>query len=147
MAGLAAAIPVVVAAGVAVATQAPINAALGRTLGGGLPAAAVSFGVGCLVLGGLSLATGQARAFAALREVAPWQLAGGVLGAFFVWASLWGVSRLGAVTVVAALILGQMAAALLLDATGSLGLPVRGLSGTRVLAVALVAAGVALSRA
>jgi bacterial/archaeal transporter family-2 protein len=56
------------------------------------------------------------------------------------------VHVLGVVTMVAALILGQLLAALALDATGAFGLAVREISPTRVAAVALVAAGLVLSR-
>ena len=71
---------------------------------------------------------------------------GGALGAFYVWAALWSIGTLGAVTLVAAMIFGQLAAAFVLDATGAFGLPLREISWTRVLAVAFVAAGLILSR-
>jgi bacterial/archaeal transporter family-2 protein len=75
-----------------------------------------------------------------------WQLLGGFLGAFYVWAVVWGVPQMGVVTTVAALILGQMTAALVLDRLGLFGLPVQELSVTRLAAAGLVAAGVVLSR-
>jgi bacterial/archaeal transporter family-2 protein len=53
---------------------------------------------------------------------------------------------MGVVTTVAALILGQMTAALVLDRLGLFGLPVQELSVTRLAAAGLVAAGVVLSR-
>ncbi len=71
---------------------------------------------------------------------------GGFLGAFYVWAVVWGVPQMGVVTTVAALILGQMVAALALDRLGLFGLPVQALSATRLAAAGLVAAGVVLSR-
>ena len=61
-------------------------------------------------------------------------------------ASIWSVAILGVVTMIAALILGQLVAALLLDASGAFGLPVKEISLTRIGAVALVAAGLVLSR-
>ena len=48
--GMIWAVLAVVLGGVAVAVQAPINAALGRELGAVVPAAAVSFGLGFVVL-------------------------------------------------------------------------------------------------
>ena len=45
--------------GAAVAVQAPINGALGRSLASPLAAATVSFGVGFLALLALSVATGD----------------------------------------------------------------------------------------
>lgn len=131
--------------GVAIAIQAPLNGALGRTLGAALPAAAVSFAVGFVVLLGLSFVT-VSNPFARLGAVPVWQWVGGLLGAYYVWSVIWGVPTLGVVTAMAALILGQMTGALLLDAVGAFGVPVQPISLTRVLAVVLVAAGVVLSR-
>lgn len=131
--------------GVAVAVQAPLNAALGRSLGAALPAAAVSFAVGMIALIVLSYATTSAP-FARLGEVPVWQCAGGLLGAYFIWSVIWGAPSLGVVTTIAAMILGQMVGALVLDAVGAFGTPVQPISLTRVAAVALVVAGVVLSR-
>ena len=136
----------VVVGGMAVAVQAPINAALGRELGAIVPAAAVSFGVGLLVLVAVAALTGQAGAFLKLGAVPPWLLVGGVLGAVYVMSAIWGVSSLGVVTMIAALILGQMAAAMVIDATGALGMAVREITPQRIAATGLVMAGLVLSR-
>ncbi|MFK5998435.1 MAG: DMT family transporter [Rhodobacterales bacterium] len=140
------AFPVVVIAGAAVALQAPINASLGRSLDSTIAAAAISFGVGFAVLLLLAFITGGAAVFSPLAGVAWWQLIGGMIGAYYVWATLWGVPTLGVLTTVAALILGQMVAALLLDTFGPLGLPVRELSAARIAAIVLVSSGLVLSR-
>ncbi|MBN2630112.1 MAG: DMT family transporter [Rhodobacteraceae bacterium] len=131
--------------GVAIAIQAPVNGALGRSLGAVLPAATVSFGVGFVLLFGLSL-VGNGSAYGRLASVPWWQWLGGAVGAYYVWSVVWGVSSIGVVTAMAALILGQMTGALVLDALGAFGLPVQPISLTRVLAVALVAGGVVMSR-
>jgi transporter family-2 protein len=145
-AGMWWAVAAVALGGVAIAVQAPINAALGRALGGPLPAAAVSFGVGFLVLMAVSLAQGQGGSYLRLSSVPLWTLLGGFLGAWYVFTAVWGVSSLGVVTLVAALIFGQMAAALVIDATGAFGVAVREITPTRIAAAALVAAGLWLSR-
>lgn len=132
--------------GVAIAVQAPINAALGRGLGGPVPAATVSFGVGFLVLLAVSLVQGQGGAYLKLPSVPLWTLAGGLLGAWYVFAAVWGVSTLGVVTLVAALVFGQMAAALMIDATGILGMAVREITPTRIAAAGMVLGGLVLSR-
>jgi transporter family-2 protein len=137
---------VVAVAGVALSTQAPINAALSRSLASPLAAAAVSFGLGFVILTVLTLVTAGPRPFLQIGSVPVWMLAGGALGAFYVWAVVWGVAQLGVLTMVAALILGQMLAALVLDASGAFGLAVQALSPTRLGAAALVAAGLVLSR-
>lgn len=140
------AVAAVALGGVAIAVQAPINAALGRGLGAAVPAAAVSFGVGFLVLLAVSLVQGQGSAYLKLSQVPAWTLVGGILGAWYVFASVWGVSSLGVVTLVAALVLGQMGAALVIDATGALGMAVREITPTRIAAAGLVLAGLVLSR-
>ncbi len=132
--------------GVAIAVQAPINAALGRSVGSGLAAAAVSFGVGFAALIVVSLATSGAAPFEKASGVPWWQLAGGLLGAFYVWSVIAGLSGLGVLTALVALILGQLGAALVLDHLGAFGLPAQPVSLRRVVAVTLVAAGLLLSR-
>jgi transporter family-2 protein len=136
----------VVLGGTAISLQAPINAALAQELGGPVPAAAVSFGVGFIVLLAIALAQGQGEAFLKLPQVPAWTLVGGCLGAWYVLTSVWGVSQLGVVTLIAALILGQMTAAMVIDATGALGVTVREITPTRIGAAVLVLAGLILSR-
>lgn len=137
----------VVLGGMAISLQAPINAALARELGGPVPAAAVSFGVGFMVLLIIALVQGQGGAFLKLPQVPAWTLVGGCLGAWYVLSAVWGVSHLGVLTLVAALILGQMTAAMVIDATGALGVAVREITPTRIAAAGLVMAGLILSRA
>lgn len=132
--------------GAAIAVQAPMNAALSRSLGSPVAAAAVSFGVGFVLLVALTLATGGGATLARLPSVPLWQLAGGILGAFYVWSMVSGVAGLGVVTAIAAMILGQLLAALFLDQAGAFDLVAQPISATRLLAVVLVAAGLVLSR-
>ncbi|MDD2867120.1 DMT family transporter [Neomegalonema sp.] len=136
----------VVLAGACISIQAPINAALGRAVQSPLVAAAISFGVGFALLGLAAVASGDGRGFStALRQ--DWRLwLGGVLGAFYVWTIVWTLPRMGALTAICALALGQMLAALLLDRLGAFGMPVREITTPRLLAAAMVAGGLALSR-
>ena len=132
--------------GAAVALQAPINAALSRAIQSPVAAAAVSFGVGFAILLGLSLLTGGTGPIARLATVPIWQMAGGLLGAFYVWSMISGVAGLGVVTAIAAMIFGQLVAALLLDQVGAFGIVAQPISLTRVAAIVLVASGLILSR-
>ena len=131
--------------GAAVAVQAPLNGALGRSLASPVAAAAVCFAGGFVLLAAMALA-GSGGGLARLGSVPLWQLAGGVLGAFYVWAMITAVGSLGAVTAIAALIFGQLTAALILDHAGAFGLVVQPISVRRVAAVALVMAGLILSQ-
>ena len=137
----------VVLFGTVVALQPPGNSALARELGGPVPAAALSFGVGFVVLLVIALGQGQGEAFLKLPQVPTWTLIGGCLGAWYVLGAVWGVSQMWVLTMVAALILGQMTAAMVIDATGALGVTAREITPTRIGAAGLVLAGLILTRA
>ncbi|MDQ7776114.1 DMT family transporter [Paracoccus aminovorans] len=133
-------------AGVCIAVQAPINAALGRGVQSPLAAAAISFGVGFSILALAAIGLGQGRAFLRAGSMEWWMWAGGALGAFYVWTMVWTLPRLGALTALCALALGQILAAILLDRTGAFGLPIREISLPRALAALMVGGGLILSR-
>ena len=137
---------VVFAAGLGFGVQAPLNAALGRLIGGGVAAATISFGVGFVALLAMTFAFGQGSALARAGGVAPIYWIGGLFGALVVWAMLWSVPTVGILTALAALILGQLASGLVLDATGAFGLPIHAVTPTRVLACLMVGGGLILSR-
>ncbi len=141
-------IPVVLVclAGMGFAVQAPLNAALGRGIGGGVAAAAISFGVGFAVLLALTLVLGQGPALLRVGAMPPLYWIGGLFGALVVWTMLWSVPTIGILTAVAALLLGQLSAALVLDALGAFATPVHAITPTRVLALVMVAGGLILSR-
>ena len=140
------AIALVVLAGLALAVQTPINAALGRGVGSTLVAAATSFGLGFLALTLISVLSGHGAAFVRLGAVPVWLLVGGALGAFYVWSVIWAIPTLGALTTISALVLGQVTAGILLDHLGLFGLTVQTISPSRIAAAGLVAAGLVLSR-
>jgi transporter family-2 protein len=128
--------------------QAPINAVLAREVGDPTAAAAISFAIGFIVLAALAWYKGTtAASIAALTSVPWWALMGGVLGAIWVLAAIWSVPRLGVVTMFGAMILGQLLAAIILDARGAFGMEARPIDLTRMMAIAMVAGGVVLSKA
>ena len=137
---------VVFAGGAALAFQTPINGALGSFAGNGVFAAATSFFVGFLALAAvLTFVTGVPSA--SLLRTAPWWMwTGGVLGAFYVWAALTNVQKTGALSLFAALVAGQLFAALVIDWLGVAGLAAREVSWQRVAALAMVFGGLLLSR-
>ncbi|MEA2377983.1 MAG: bacterial/archaeal transporter family-2 protein [Thermoleophilaceae bacterium] len=144
MDGKAIAVLATAVAGGFVAMQAPINSGLGKTIGS-LPAATVSFLVGFLALAGITFISGEG--FGRLGEIAgiPWYyLLGGVLGAVYVTTVLIAIRTLGAGGATAATIGGQLAASMVLDRLGVLGLEQREFTPTRLAGVALLAAGVLL---
>lgn len=136
----------IVLGGAAIAVQTPLNAALSRSIGSSVAAAAVSFGVGFVLLVALTLISTGTAPVLRLGGVPLWQWAGGLLGAFYVWSVISGVAGLGVVTAIAALIFGQMTAALLLDQIGAFGIAAQPLTPQRLLSVLLVGSGLVLSR-
>ena len=132
--------------GVFLSAQAPINAALAKSLGDPVLAACISFGIGFVVLAVLSAVRGAWPSGSAVAAAPWWSWLGGLLGAFYVAVVIWGVPQLGVVSTVAALIFGQVAAALILDAVGAFGLPVQAITWQRLLAAGMILGGLVLSR-
>ena len=134
-----------VAAGVLLPLQAGINAQLRTALGSPVAAALISFLVGTA---GLAVVTLALRAPLPLRsawEASPWwQWTGGLIGAVYVLASIVLAPRLGAATLVAAVVAGQMLSSVLLDQYGLVGFPVHPISAVRLLGAGLVIVGVLL---
>jgi transporter family-2 protein len=108
----------VVLGGAAVATQAGVNGVLGKSIGV-FEATLVSFLVGTAALLAATLAFGRGSVSAVLT-VPRWQLAGGLLGAFYVFANVLGAPRLGVTTTIVGVITGQLLAGSLIDHFGVL---------------------------
>ncbi len=132
--------------GVFLSAQAPINAALAKSLGDPVLAACISFGTGFVILAALSTLRGTWPSASAMTAAPWWSWLGGLLGAFYVAIVIWGVPQLGVVSTVAALIFGQVVAALVLDAIGAFGLPVQAITWQRLLAAGMILGGLVLSR-
>jgi transporter family-2 protein len=135
------------AAGAMLPFQAGINAQLASWVGGPVRAALVSFAVGTVALGLITLAFYRGWPGTDRLANAPWWVwTGGLLGAFYVAGSIVTAPRLGAVTLVAVLLAGQAAASLVVDHFGWVGFDENPISAGRLAGIALVAAGVALVR-
>lgn len=135
----------VITVGAALAFQAPANAALARSIGDPVWAAALSFGIGFVLLSGIAIFRGSSPSLAQIQSIPWWALTGGALGAIWVLAAIWSVPKLGVVTMFSAMVLGQMIAAMMIDSAGMLGLAVRDISATRIASIGFVAIGVILS--
>ena len=133
------------AAGVLLPVQAGVNAQLRSVVGSPLTAALVSFLVGTAGLGTAAVILRAPTALRAAWAVSPWWFwIGGLIGALYVVATIVLAPRLGAATLVAAVVAGQMIASLLLDQYGLLGFPTHPINGLRVLGAGLVIVGVIL---
>ena len=132
-----------VVVGSLIALQAPINSGLGKVTGT-MPAAAISFSVGTVLLLGIVLVTGEAGNLARAADVKWYYLIGGLLGAAYVTTVLLTVRTLGAGGVTAATVAGQLSMSVVIDRLGFLGLEETPITLTRVIGVVLLFAGTVL---
>ena len=137
-----------VLAGSGLAVQAGLNAQLRIWLNHPVMAALISFMVGTLALFATALALGAARPRAAALVAVPWWVwLGGVLGAYFVFATIVIAPRIGPALFFGLLVSGQLVASLVLEHYGLLGFAIHPVSVGRVCGALLLVAGVALLRA
>ena len=129
-----------VVVGSLIALQAPINSGLGKVTGT-MPAAAISFTVGTLLLICIVVVAGEAGNIARAADVRWYYLIGGVLGAAYVTTVLITVRTLGAGGVTAATVAGQLTMSVIIDRLGVLGLEETPITWERLLGVALLLAG------
>jgi bacterial/archaeal transporter family-2 protein len=132
-----------VVVGSLIALQAPINSGLGKVTGT-MPAAAISFIVGTMLLLGIVLVSGEAGNLAKAADVRWYYLIGGLLGAAYVTTVLLTVRTLGAGGVTAATVAGQLTMSVVIDRLGILGLDETPITLTRVIGVVLLFAGTVL---
>jgi len=140
-----AAIGLAVAAGVLIPVQARVNGQLGLRLGDGLAAAAVSFGVGLVLLGLLAGASGtlrgglgRLRSAVRLGRVPRRYLTAGALGASLALAQSTTALATGLAVFTVAVIAGQTVSGLLVDASGVGGRPRQRVTASRAAGGALI---------
>lgn len=137
-----------IAAGACIATQAPINALLGRGLGMPVAAACISFLSGAILLAVVVFATSAVEGRAPdWRAPAIWlYVVGGALGAFYVTTAIYLTPRIGAAALMAFAVSGQLLAGILLDRIGFLGMAVREISLGRIAGAMLLVVGALMIR-
>ena len=130
-------------AGACAPTQAGVNSQL-RSLWAGDPAIAalISFAVGTLTL--LVYVVALRMPWPPWRTAAElpwWMWTGGAFGAFLVWVTVITAPKLGATTMIAFLMAGQIATSLVLDHHGLIGYDTRPMTGWRVMGAVLLMIG------
>ena len=132
-------------AGALLPVQTGINLQLRGAFGQPIVAALVSFVVGTVGLAILVAALRAPVPVADAWERGAWcHWVGGLIGAVYIVAAIVLAPRLGAATLVAALVAGQMVASLLIDHYGWVGFAVHPVNPLRILGAALVVGGVVL---
>jgi len=130
--------------GAMIAVQAPVNARLRVALASPLASAAVSFAVGIVVLTAALVVVGDTGNLRSLGGGPWWAYLGGLFGAVFVVATLLAAPRVGVTTTFVSVVLGQVAAAALIDRFGWLGQRAVGFSWERSAALVLLAVSLVL---
>lgn len=133
---------VAVIAGSLVPLQAGSNAELGRALGHPLWATLVSLVVSMLIVFPIVLAMrAPFPALGDIKQLSTWAWLGGVAGAIYISSALILVPRVGATSFIVCVIAGQLITSLMLDYHGWMNLPVKEISGGRLVGVTLVLMG------
>ena len=140
-----AAVALTAAAGGLIALQAPINSTLGRSVGT-FQAAFVSFLVGTIAafIVAVVILRESLPGVGSVSDAPWWVWSGGLLGAFYVLASILLVPRLGSAATIGFVLAGQVAASVVIDHFGLLRTAVHEATLPRLIGAALIVAGVAL---
>ena len=134
-------------AGAMMPTQAATNNKMAAFVDSPVLAAFISFFVGTIALLAYLLLTGIPLAnITGVREAPAIAWAGGLLGAFFVAASVTLVPRLGVALTFSLIIAGQMIVTLVIDHFGLLGVEVKPVNWPRMAGIILITGGVVLIR-
>ncbi|MBR9828154.1 MAG: DMT family transporter [Oceanospirillales bacterium] len=134
-------------AGMMMPLQAGVNSTLALHSQGAIWASWISFMVGTAALLGVVLAMRYEWPVIADMKHAPWWAwTGGFMGALFVATGAFLAPRIGAATMVALLVAGQLIASLILDHLGWATFPQHSINLGRALGVVCLLAGVVLIR-
>lgn len=138
-------LPLALIAGMAAPTQFAINSQLRGVVGGPVLAGAISFLVGTIILIlAVAVTSRSVPDFGTILGAPWWMYLGGLLGAFYVCASIVLTPRLGAATTIGLFLAGQVIASIAIDHFGLFGLPVQAASIPRLLGALLIVIGVAV---
>ena len=134
-------------AGISVAVQQVLNGNLRASLNSPAWAGFVSYLGGLLTMIVVLLAFREQIPSWKLVTATPWYAwSGGILGGVFILLVILLLPSLGATTLLALVVAGQMSAAVIMDHFGAFGLSTHHVSISRLAGVALVIAGVVLIR-
>ncbi|MBR0757795.1 DMT family transporter [Bradyrhizobium jicamae] len=132
-------------AGISVATQQVLNGNLRTALNSPAWAGFISYLGGLLTMGLLLIVAREPVPSWKLVTAAPWWAwSGGILGGVFIMLMILLLPSLGAATLLALVVAGQMLAGIAMDHFGLFGLVQHPVSPSRLIGVALVIGGVLL---
>lgn len=138
-------VPFAVLAGALTTLQAGSNAALKKSIGEPLPALLINYALGVSIIVLANVVSRQPwPSFDKLSGVSWWAWIGGLAGAVYGLTAILLAYRLGAATLMASVVTGQVVASVLLDHFGWLGFEVHSATVWRLLGAALMVVGVVL---
>ena len=143
--GAAAAVVVCVLAGLAGAIQAALMGRFGERIGVVEAVAFASMVTTLVALASLLVVRQSVSGLADGLRAPPWMWLAGVMSAFIVFAVALGPPRVGTTTTIALIIAGNLVMAAVIDRYGLFGLDRIGLTPVRVLGLALLGIGAALT--
>ncbi|WP_143728982.1 DMT family transporter [Microbulbifer sp. GL-2] len=131
--------------GGSLASQAGINSQLRIALNSPIQAAFISFLIGTIILGTISIFQNESWFTKESISALPWWAwLGGAFGAFNIAMSVFLAPKLGALVLAISIVCGQVIASIVLDHNGWLGYPKIELSITRICGAVLIVLGVIL---
>jgi transporter family-2 protein len=138
------AVALLLVVGALLAVQAAANVQLSAAVRSPLGASTLQLGIGLALMCGAAVAAGSVGAFGRIVGVPPWHLLGGLGSAVYITAGIVLFPRLGALVTVGLFITGQMAASLVLDTFGLLGVPVEPVDAAGAVGAVAVLVGAGL---
>ncbi len=134
-------------AGATIPTQAGINAKLNVYTGSPVTASIISFLAGTMTLIIFAVVTRSPVPALSSFSGAPWWIwTGGILGAFYVASCIILANNVGAVSMLALILAGQIITSMVLDHYGLLGYQVQPVTMMKVIGITLIIAGVIFIR-
>ncbi|EEX40690.1 DMT family transporter [Vibrio furnissii] len=131
------------AGGAGLSIQAAINSRLSSGVGGQpLIAAFISFSVGALCLGIAAAFYANWNGFTVnIVQQSPWKWLGGLIGAAFVFTTIFLAPKIGITNVMFLFIMGQLATGLCIDRFGLLEMPIRAVHWWHVMGLGIMLLG------
>ncbi len=127
--------------------QAGINAKMGDAVNDPIYGALISFVVGLIGLAIYAVVTKVDFATISNLRTADWTVwTGGLMGAFYVVATIILVPKIGAALTFGLIVAGQMLVSVILDHYGLLGVPIQPINWQRVLGILMLIGGFLLIR-
>jgi len=134
-------------AGVSVVIQQVLNANLRSELNSAVWSGFMSYLLGVLCMVGLAIMLPEPiPSVGVVARIPWWAWSGGLFGAIFIGLSILVARQLGAATLIALLVTGQMTASITIDHFGWLGLTQKPVDLARLIGVGLLIGGVVLIR-